>query len=398
MLWLSASRVTSNTWCRRMPDDKAGNGEQTLINQIEPWIDDAELVELTRVIKSTFVTESEATGEFENLIRRLTGAKHAVAMTNGTAALFCVLKALGVGPGDEVVVPDMTFVATANAVILAGATPVFCDVRSDTYCLDIDRAEETITSRTKAVVPVHLYGLSAEMDELENLCQRRGLHLIEDAAQGVGVRYEGRHTGTIGRAGILSFYGNKTITTGEGGVVLTDDDELASSCFMLKNHGRRVKGVFVHESIGFNFGFTEMQAAVGIAQMHKLPRIIKRKNEIRNFYRSRLASVGDIAFQDVPRHTEPVFWFTNVYTDHVEQLAKHLRANGIGTRRYFYPLHKQPCYEHMRAMPCTVSAEGYDRGLSLPSGVTLTDSDLGRVVEAIREYFGGGAHVEGDPK
>lgn len=362
-----------------------------LINQIEPWIDEDELAELTTVIKSTRVTENEATRQFEELIKQLTGANHAVAMTNGTMALFSILRALGVGPGDEVIVPDMTFVATANAVILAGAQPVFCDVSPDTYCIDVDLAETLVTERTKAIIPVHLYGLAAEMDELADLCSRLRLLLIEDAAQGVGVKYKGRHAGTIGRAGMLSFYGNKTITTGEGGVVITDDEDLARDCYKLKNHGRRVKGVFVHESVGFNFGFTDLQAAVGIAQLHKLPRIIQRKREIRDFYQAHLAGVRDIEFQTIQDHTEPVFWFTNVYTDDVERLAKHLRSNGIGTRRFFYPLHKQPCYEDLRPPECPVSADGHARALSLPSGAGLNDDQLHLVVDCIADYFAASA-------
>lgn len=357
------------------------------ISQIEPWIDSEELRELEKVVHSTFVTEGKATAEFECRIKALTGAGHAVAMANGTVALFCALRALGVGPGDEVIVPDLTFVATANAVILAGARPVFADVRADTYCIDVDAVDRLVTSRTRSVVPVHLYGLAAEMDQLKQLCESKDLMIVEDAAQGVGVRFKGRHVGTFGQAGMLSFYGNKTITTGEGGVVVTDDDTIAQNCYRLKNHGRSVKGVFVHETVGYNFSFTDLQAAVGLAQMNKLERIIARKRQIRDFYAEALEGVGDIQMQLVPSHTEPVFWFTNISTSQPEALSEHLGANGVGSRRFFYPLHMQPCYRDLDPKECPASRDAYFRSLSLPSGVGLSDDDLGFVAECIADFF-----------
>src|SRR5579862_9870391 len=163
-----------------------------MILQIEPWIDEVELEELKRVISSTFVVEHDLTREFEERTRELTGAKHAIAVMNGTMALYCCLRALGIGPGDEVIVPDLTFIATANAVIMAGADPVFCDILPDTFCLDPDRIEQAVTPRTKAIMPVHLYGQSADMDAIMRVAARLGLFVIEDAAQGVGVRFNGR--------------------------------------------------------------------------------------------------------------------------------------------------------------------------------------------------------------
>ena len=257
---------------------------QNVIVQIEPWIDDAELRELKRVIDSTFLVEHDLTREFEAMTARLAGSKHAIAVCNGSMALFVCLKALGIGPGDEVIVPNLTFVATANAVILAGATPVLCEVREDTFCLDAERAEKLITPATRALLPVHLYGQSADMAQVMALARCHNLKVIEDAAEGIGVTFEGRHVGSFGDMGILSYYGNKTITCGEGGMVLTDDDELAKAAYRLKNYGRDQKGTFVHESIGFNFSFTDLQAAIGIAQMKKLPAIVRRKREIHDRY------------------------------------------------------------------------------------------------------------------
>ncbi len=241
-----------------------------MIIQIQPWIDDSEMHELMKVVQSTFVTEASLTKEFEQMTRDLTKAKHAIAVANGTLGLFCALKALGIGIGDEVIVPDLTFIASANAIIMAGAKPVFCDVEINTLCIDIEKAKSKVTANTKAIMPVHLYGQSADMVKVLNFAKENNLKVIEDAAQGVGVLFEGKHVGTFGDIGILSYYGNKTITTGEGGIILTNDDELAKICYRLKNHGRDTKGTFIHEHIGFNFSFTEMQAALGVSQMKKL--------------------------------------------------------------------------------------------------------------------------------
>lgn len=364
-----------------------------MIIQIEPWIDHAELDELKKVIDSTFVTESTMTKEFEDRIKELTGARHAIAVANGTLGLYACLRALDIGPGDEVIVPDLTFIATANAVVMAGATPVFCDVREDTFCIDVASAGDRLTPRTKAVMPVHLYGQSADMDEVTSFAQKHGLKVVEDAAQGVGVRFNGRHVGTFGELGILSFYGNKTITCGEGGVILTDDDELATKCYRLKNHGRERKGVFVHEEIGFNFSFTEMQAAVGVAQMKKLPRIVERKRGIHERYLADLADLPRFRPCFIDPRTEPVFWFTSFLSDDTDELSAYLLERGIQTRRFFYPLHSQPCYQKHEAIrgvnmvPFPVSDRIYQMGLSLPSSYGLTDEEQATVIDQIRGFY-----------
>lgn len=364
-----------------------------MIIQIQPWIDNAELEELKRVIKSTFVTEGTMTLEFEEMIIRLTGAKHAIAMANGTLALYACLKALGIGVGDEVIVPDMTFIASANAVVMAGATPVFCDVEEDTFCISVESAAQKLTPKTKAIMPVHLYGQSADMDKIMVLARQHNLKIIEDAAQGVGVKFRGQHVGTFGDLGILSFYGNKTITCGEGGVVLTNNDELAKICYKLKNHGREKKGVFIHEDIGFNFSFTEMQAAIGVAQMKKLSRIIQRKSEIKEKYVAELSGLPRLMTCYIDSRTEPVFWFTSFLSEDTEELAAFLRDRNIQTRRFFYPLHMQPCYQKdalikgVNSGEFLVSEKIYREGLSLPSSYDLTGEQQAVVIREIRNFY-----------
>jgi perosamine synthetase len=361
-----------------------------MITQIEPWIDDAELVELRRVIESTFVVEDTLTREFEDRIMALTGAKHALAMCNGTMALFCCLKAAGIGADDEVIVPDMTFIATANAVLMAGATPVFCDVDHGTLCFDIASARKAITPKAKAIMPVHLYGQACDMDQIIPFAREHGLIVIEDAAQGIGVRFTGQHVGTFGEMGVLSFYGNKTITCGEGGIVLTNDGKLAQACYRLKNHGRDKKGVFVHEAVGYNFSFTEMQAAIGVSQMKKLDRILARKQAIYERYKAELSDIQEIGWPFVDQRTQPVWWFTSIFVDDATKMGAYMREKQIQTRRFFYPLHKQPCYQDIGLAGRTYpeSAWSYEHGISLPSSYSLTAADQGTVIATIRAYFG----------
>jgi perosamine synthetase len=360
-----------------------------MILQIEPWIDEKELEQLKRVVASTFVVEHDLTAEFEQLTRDLTGAKHAIAITNGTMALFCCLKALDIGPGDEIIVPNITFIATANAVIMAGATPIFCEILPTTFCLDPARAEALITPRTKAIMPVHLYGQSADMTAICSLAKARNIPIIEDAAQGVGVKFEGRHVGTFGTMGILSYYGNKTITCGEGGIVLTDDDEIARKVYRLKNHGRDAKGLFIHEHIGFNFSFTEMQAAIGIAQMHKLPAIMRQKQIIHDRYQQALDGLGDFEPAYIDTRCTPVFWFTSYLAKDADALAAYMKEHGVQTRRFFYPLHQQPCYKNLpiRRDDFALSEKIYARGISLPSAYNLTESDQQKVIDLIQRFY-----------
>jgi perosamine synthetase len=370
---------------------KSINVPSTIV-QIEPWIDEWELRELKRAIDSTFLVEHELTREFERMTEEMMCCQHAVAVCNGTMGLFVCVKALGIGPGDEVIIPNLTFVATANAIILAGATPVLCEIRQDTFCIDVLRARKLVTERTKAIIPVHLYGQSADMDEVMKFACEQGLKVIEDAAQGVGVKFHGKHVGTFGQMGVLSYYGNKTITCGEGGIILTNDKDLATAAFRLKNHGRDRKGVFVHDSIGFNFSFTEMQAAVGISQMKKLPGIVSRKREIHDQYVAELRHLSGLRPVYVDPRCEPVFWFTSFLCEDADALGAFLGERNIQTRRFFYPLHQQPCYADGKSVRIIdpdfrISESVYQRGISLPSSYGLTREEQSYVIEQVANFY-----------
>ena len=368
------------------------------IPQIEPWIDNRELYYLKKVVESTYVTENKLTKEFENRVKESTGSKYAIAYTNGTMALYACLKALGIKRSDKVIVPYMTFVATANAVIMAGATPVFCEVQEDTFCMDPEQLKGLIDPYTKAIIPVHLYGQAANMDSIMAIASDKNIPIIEDAAQGVGVKYKDKHVGTFGDMGILSYYGNKTITCGEGGIILTDSEDLAKACYRLKNHGRDTKGIFKHDHIGYNFSFTEMQAAIGLAQMDKLPDIISKKRKIRDLYHEKFEHLGRL-FQPAhidPTTTNPVFWFTSYITDHKRELQNFLKGKNIATRDFFYPLDRQPCYKNeycgyeATLRDFSISDKIYSKGISLPSSYNLTNDEQEYIIGCVSEFFSEG--------
>lgn len=358
------------------------------IPQIEPWIDENELKHLKRLVDNKYVVENVLTKEFEDLVRSQTGSKHAIAVSNGTVALYSCLVSLGIGPGDEVIVPNLTFIATANSVIMAGAKPIFCDVNIETMQICTKSILKKINENTKAIIPVHLYGNSADVEKISLICKDRNIKMIEDAAQGVGVYLKDKHVGTFGDCGVLSYYGNKTITCGEGGVILTNDDDIAKKCYRLKNHGRDKKGIFIHEHVGFNFSFTEMQAAIGLSQMEKLERIVKRKEEIKNKYVNELYKIGDLIPQKFEENCKPVHWFTSFLTEKKQGLSEYLLKKNIQTRDFFYPLHLQPCYGgKFSDDDFKNSIKLYNTGISLPSSYNLTEQQQDYVIKSIKEFY-----------
>ena len=360
------------------------------IIQVYPWINKRELFYLKKVIKSTFVTENKFTKELEERFKRLTKSKYAIAINNWTMGLFASLKSLDVGPGDEVIVPDMTFIASSNAVLLSGAKVVLCDIDPNTLCLDTKKLGQLINSRTKAIMPVHLYGNSCDLDEIKKFRKKKKFFIIEDAAQSVGVKYKGRHVGSIGDVGGFSFYGNKLITTGEGGMIVTNNKKIYENIYSFKNHGRKRKGVFIHSKIGYNFMFTELQAAMGHAQLDKLKKIIKLKLDSFNRYKNSLKDIKQIKFIDSTSKSNRVHWFTNILCNNL-RLRNFLKRKKIETRRAFYPLHLQPCYKNNKNILIKSkfpnSIEAYKKLISLPSAAQLKKNDLNYVIKNIKKFF-----------
>ena len=362
------------------------------IIQIYPWIDNKELEEVTKVIQSTFLTENECTKKFEKKFRSITKAKYAIAINNWTMGLFCCLKALKIGKNDEVIVPDITFIASANAVILAGAKVVLCNVDSETLNISTSSIEKMITKRTKAIMPVHLYGNSCNMTKILKIAKKYKLKIIEDAAQGLGVFHKKKHVGTIGDVGGFSFYGNKLITTGEGGMITTNNKKIYDEILQLKNHGRKVKGKFIHEKIGYNFMFTDIQAAIGLAQINKLKKIINKKLKIYKYYKSNIRKNEKIKYIKELDKTSSVYWFTNIITKQALKLKKFLSKKNIESRNCFYPLSLQPCYDNNNdIIKKYVNKENslniYKSLLSLPSATQININELNKVIKNINSFY-----------
>tara|TARA_Y100000310_G_scaffold330908_1_gene403491 strand:+ start:6346 stop:7440 length:1095 start_codon:yes stop_codon:yes gene_type:complete len=361
-----------------------------MIHQVEPWIDDSEKKHLIEAIESTWVTEHKKTEEFEERFKQLSSSPHALAYCNGTMTLFAALKILDIGNSkDEVIIPNMTFTATSNAIIYAGAKPVFVDIDPETLQIDTDQIEFAITGNTKAIMPVHLYGHACDIEKIMEIAQKHNLKVIEDAAQAVGATFKGKNVGTFGEFGSFSFFGNKNMTTGEGGMLITQNEELSKKALLFKNHGRSQRGTYIHEDIGLNCCITEMQAAVGLSQLEKFQRIKSKKLELVSYYKQELSHIPQIKFQTQHIMSDSVPWFTNIFVPNAEALQEHLKKQDIQTRRLFYPLHLQPCYSDMNipkdAFPNSIKA--YNQGLSLPSAVTITQEQLQQVVKEIKQFY-----------
>jgi perosamine synthetase len=356
-----------------------------MIPQFEPWLGEEELAQVTETIRANWITGGVKVKEFEDRLAAIVGVKHAIAACNGTLALYVGLKAMGIGEDDEVIVPDFTFIASANAVVMAGAKPVFVDIDEKTFNIDPAAAEKAITTSTRAIMPVHIYGQAADMDAISEIAQRHHLRIIEDAAQGIKVTLGGRHMGSFGDVGCMSFYADKTMTTGEGGMVFTDNDALAEQCLILKHQGRTGRGYYYHEHIGYNFRLTDLQAAVGVAQLNKLDTIVARKKQNEASYRELLKDVKGVTFPYVNPQCYNVPFRINILVDNPEKLSGFLNENEVGSRRFFFPLHQQPCYNASGDFPNTIKT--YETGLSLPSSVTLTEDQIEYVCTKIKEYF-----------
>lgn len=359
------------------------------VRQFDPYIREEEIASVVDSLKSNWVTEGPKTRKMEEMLQEITGARHAILVPNGTLALFVALKCAGIGPGDEVIVPTFTFIASATSIVFAGGTPVMCDVREEDLNLDPEDVRRKLSDRTKAILPVHIYGQSADMDAVMQIARERNLLVIEDAAQGIGTTCGAQHVGTFGTAGCLSFFADKTVTTAEGGAILSNDDGYAESVRYFKNQGRLTSGSFLHERIGYNFRITDLQAALGIVQLSRLDWIIARKLEIESAYRERLADLP-VEFLPPSRRGKRVPFRINIFVDDAEALAGFLSNHGVGVRRVFYPMHRQPCFTPENARiegEFPVAERAFARGISLPSGVALTEGEIDYVCETIRRFF-----------
>lgn len=322
--------------------------------------------------------------EFEQGFAAFCGVRHGVSVSNGTAALHLALAALNIKAGDEVIVPDLTFVASANAVAYTGATPVLADVDKKTWNIDPEKIREKITADTKAIMPVHLYGHPCDMEPIMELASKHNLFVIEDCAEAHGAEYRGKRVGSIGTIGCFSFYGNKIITTGEGGMCVTNDEKLAERMRFLKDHGM-TRPHYYHPEVGFNFRMTNIQAAIGLAQLERIDKFIAAKIRNAKLYRQLLSNVPGITFQPEEPYARSVFWLHSILVEDDFRcsrgtLMKDLKAAGIDSRPFFIPMHELPPY---RQDGFPVAAELSRKGINLPSSTLLTEDDIKKICSVI---------------
>lgn len=333
--------------------------------------------------------------EFEEKFASFCGTRHAVSCSNGTVALHLALLAYDIGPGDEIIVPTLTYIATANAVSYCGAKPVFVDSEPETWNIDPRRIEEKITPNTKGIIVVHLYGHPANMDSILEIAKKYDLFVIEDAAEAHGALYKNRIVGSIGDIGTFSFFGNKIITTGEGGMVITNNDKLAEKIRLLKSQGMDPKHRYWFPIVGYNYRMTNIQAAIGLAQLETIDFHLKKRREVANYYYEYLREVPNVILPVEKPWAKNVYWMFSIVLDknipiERDALIDKLYKEGIETRPFFYPMHILPPYKDLQNEDCFPVADNISsRGLNLPTHSNLGKEDVELICIKIKELIRG---------
>lgn len=343
---------------------------------------------------------------FEAAVAEYTGAKHAVACMNGTSGLHLSLQLLGVQQGDYVILPNLTFVASANAIHYTGAEPLLIDVSPNTWQMDLGLLEEFLGMNTlvndqdelilkrdgrriRAIMPVHVLGNMMDMGQLQIIAQRFHLKVLEDATESLGSRFQNQHSGTFAPLGVFSFNGNKIITTGGGGMIITDEEDLARRARHLSTTAKVSPEEYIHDEVGYNYRLVNVLAAIGLAQMEQLPAFVQKKKEMDAYYRSQLAGVGDIRFQDITAGVDPNCWLFTFRTEKMRELLPYLNANGVQSRPFWMPMNQLPMFRnnlYIRREDYT--GQLYDTCISIPSSIGLNGQQLESVCQHIRQFYG----------
>jgi perosamine synthetase len=358
----------------------------------EPLLDEQALAYVTEAVRSGWISsEGRYISEFEQRWARYCGVAHGIAVCNGTVALEVAMAALNLPPGSEVILPSFTIISCVAAILRAGCRPVLVDCEPDTWCLDVAEVERKITQRTRAIMPVHIYGHMAEMDTVTALARKFNLAVIEDAAEAHGAEYRGRRAGSIGAISCFSFYANKIITTGEGGMIVTDDAQLAERSRSLRNLCFRREQRFLHTELGHNFRMTNLQAAIGVAQMERIDDHIARKRKMAARYNDRLSGLPGLRLPVERAGVKNVYWMYGLVLDdsvpmNAVELAARLKEQGVDTRPFFLGMHEQPALRQRglfggESYPVTERLAR--RGLYLPSGLGLDEAQIDTVCEAL---------------
>ena len=375
------------------------------VPQLIPYLGEEEISNLEKAVKNKWITEGPFAEKFVEEIKRFTGVKYAVLAPNGTLGLYLSLLAMGIKSGDEVIVPDFTFVASGTSVVFSGAKPVFVDVNRKDYHILVDQIENSITENTKAIMPVHIYGQCAEMAPILEIAKKYKIKVIEDAAQSLGVFYSKNnrlsvspynvldkdieHTGTIGDIGVISFFADKTITMGEGAVVLTNDADIFEKLKLIRNQGRLSSGTFIHPHVGMNFRVTDLQCAVGVAQLSKYDEISQKKISNYMLYKKQLEHLENIVFVNELEYCNFVPFRAPITVEDLNGLTNYLESKSIQTRGFFYPMHKQPCFtmDRLDFNRFKNSNKLYETGLAFPVYPDLTELLITYICDTIIEFY-----------
>ena len=370
-------------------------------------IGEKEIEEVIKVVRSKFLIEGENTHQFESKFAKFTGAKHAVTVVNGTSALHLALTALGIGPGDEVITTPFTFIASSNAITFNGAIPIFVDIDINTYNIDPEKIRKAITDKTKAIMPVHIFGNPSNMKEIMEIANEHNLFVIEDCAQAHDARISGKHLGTFGTLGVFSFYGTKNLIGGEGGAIISNDDDLYEKIKSLKNHGRNPKGGYNHYQIGYNYRITDIVAAIMNVQMDRAQEILDRRHRNGDLYRKLLDAQDGLTIQKIlPNHQHSDYIFAPVITKKdisPQKIISYLKTKNIASRTIYSILsYQQPCYTNIRndwIFAKVVNYPDYSRvscpnaeyiarhHFELPMVSTLSDENIYYIVDSLKSFF-----------
>jgi perosamine synthetase len=366
-----------------------------------PEISEADIAAVTEVLRGTRLSQGEKLEEFERAVAGYAGLPYGVAVNSGTSALHVCLRGLGIEPGDEVIVPSFAFVAIASAVLYQRAVPVFAEIEPETLTLDPGAVERAITAKTRAILVVHTFGCPADMDAMLDLASRYNLAIIEDACEAIGAEYKGRKAGSLGRAGVFAFYPNKQITTGEGGVLVTADAELAGRARSLRNQGRRDSGDwFEHEELGYSYRLPEMNCALGTAQLGRMESNLVRREEIAQSYERRLRGNPDLILPAESSAERRVSWFTypvrlgeRFTRQDRDAIVREMAARGIGCGRYFAPIHLQPAFRNATCRHGDLSLTEWHAGraIALPFFHQITEAQIDEVCETLGQLANGRA-------
>jgi len=368
-----------------------------------PWITQKEIDYVTDAVTNAWYENANIYHErFEKAFAEYIGVKFAISLPSCLSAIHLSLLSLGIGPGDEVIVPDVTWIATSAPISYIGATPVFADIDEKTWCLSAESFEKLISPKTKAVIPVDLYGNIPDMETIRNIAQRYKIVIIEDAAEAIGSEYKGHKAGSFGDTGVFSFHGSKTLTTGEGGMLVTNKEDIFHRCLFLRDHGRKPRKpgdkMFWNTEVAYKYKMSSMQAALGLAQLERIDELVERKRQIFNWYQSELGNIQGITLNYEAPNTKNTYWMVTVVLDEKfgfkkEELISLMSEKNIDCRPFFYPLSSMPAYKDLKQV---TQAQQRNKnaykispyGINLPCGMNMTKEKVGCVCEALKSVLG----------